>query len=167
MSKDSLAHSTDVLRPRHVGAPIKRTEDPRLLTGRGEYSADRKPDRALHVAFRRSEQSHAKIVRIDTTAAQGAPGVLAVFTAEDIAGDFKPKPVVYLSACAAFDLPPHACMMVAAHSHDLAAASALGLRTAHVARPNEHGPGRGEMAPTVPVDFAATGLTDLAAQLAD
>lgn len=90
MSKDSLAHSTDVLRPRHVGAPIKRTEDPRLLTGRGEYSADRKPDRALHVAFRRSEQSHAKIVRIDTTAAQGAPGVLAVFTAEDIAGDFKP-----------------------------------------------------------------------------
>ena len=85
----------------------------------------------------------------------------------EIAGDFKPKPIVYLSACAAFDLPPQACMMVAAHSHDLAAASALGLRTAHVARPNEHGPGRGETAPTVPVDFAATGLTDLAAQLAD
>ncbi|MGH6778030.1 MAG: xanthine dehydrogenase family protein molybdopterin-binding subunit [Bradyrhizobium sp.] len=90
MSKDSPAQSTDILRPRHVGAPIKRTEDPRLLTGRGEYSADRKPDRALHVAFRRSEQSHAKIVRIDTTAAQGAPGVLAVFTAETIAGDFEP-----------------------------------------------------------------------------
>lgn len=90
MSKDGLAQSTDILRPRHVGAPIKRTEDPRLLTGRGEYSADRKPDRALHVAFRRSEQSHAKIVRIDTTAAQGAPGVLAVFTAETIAGDFEP-----------------------------------------------------------------------------
>lgn len=90
MSKDSFAQSADVLRPRHVGAPIKRTEDPRLLTGRGEYSADRKPDRALHAAFRRSEHSHARIVRIDATAAQAAPGVVAVFTAQSIAGDFNP-----------------------------------------------------------------------------
>lgn len=90
MSKDSFARSADVLRPRHVGAPIRRTEDPRLLTGRGEYSADRRPDGALHVAFRRSEQSHARIMRVDTTAAQAAPGVVAVLTAEDIAGDFKP-----------------------------------------------------------------------------
>ena len=90
MSKDSLAHPVDVMRPRHVGAPIKRTEDPRLLTGSGEYTADRKPDRPLHVAFRRSEQPHARIVRIDTAAAKKAPGVVAVFTAEDIADDFKP-----------------------------------------------------------------------------
>ena len=90
MSKDSLADPADLLRPRHVGAPIKRTEDPRLLTGRGEYSADRKPDRALHAAFRRSEQSHARILRIDTTVAQAAPGVISVLTAESIAGDFKP-----------------------------------------------------------------------------
>src|SRR5882757_8445902 len=90
MSKESLAHPADMLRPRHVGAPIKRTEDPRLLTGNGEYAADRKPDRALHIAFRRSEQPHARIVRIDTTAALAAPGVVAVFTADDIAGDFKP-----------------------------------------------------------------------------
>ena len=90
MSKDSHAQSTDLLRPRHVGAPIKRTEDLRLLTGRGEYSADRKPDRALHVAFRRSEQSHARILRIDTTAAQAASGVVAVLTAETISRDFRP-----------------------------------------------------------------------------
>jgi carbon-monoxide dehydrogenase large subunit len=90
MSKDSFARSSDVLRPRHVGAPIRRTEDPRLLTGRGEYSADRKPDRALHVAFRRSEQPHARILRLDTAAAEAAQGVVAVFTAENIAGDFKP-----------------------------------------------------------------------------
>ena len=64
----------------------------------------------------------------------------------EIAGDYKPKPKVYLAAAAAFDLPPEACMMVAAHSTDLAAAAALQLRTAHVARPNEHGPGRGEAA---------------------
>jgi len=54
----------------------------------------------------------------------------------EIAGDYKPKPRVYLAAAAAFDLAPEACMMVAAHSSDLAAAAALGLRTAHVARPN-------------------------------
>src|SRR6266581_4522992 len=90
MSKDDVVQTSDLLRPRHVGAPIKRTEDPRLLTGNGEYTADRKPDRALHIAFRRSEQPHARIVRIDKAAAETAPGVVAVFTAEDIANDFKP-----------------------------------------------------------------------------
>src|SRR5262249_13966460 len=70
----------------------------------------------------------------------------------EAAGDYKPKPRVYLSAADAFDLPPGACMMVAAHSSDLAAAAACGLMTAHVARPGEYGPGRGEGAPQVPVD---------------
>src|SRR6202790_2294600 len=90
MSRDGLVQTSDLLRPRHVGAPIKRTEDPRLLTGNGEYTADRKPDRALHVAFRRSEQSHADIVRIDVAKARAAPGVVAVFTADDIADDYRP-----------------------------------------------------------------------------
>ncbi len=83
----------------------------------------------------------------------------------EIAGDYKPKPKVYLASAAAFDLAPDACMMVAAHSKDLAAAAALGLRTAHVARPNEHGRGRGEAAPTVPVDFAVKSLEELAEKL--
>jgi 2-haloacid dehalogenase len=84
----------------------------------------------------------------------------------DIAQDFKPKPRVYLAAAEAFDLPTQACMMVAAHSNDLSHAAALGLRTAHVARPNEYGPGgKGEAAPTVPVDFAVAGLEELAEKL--
>ena len=83
----------------------------------------------------------------------------------EIAGDYKPKPKVYLASAAAFDLAPGVCMMVAAHSKDLAAAAALGLRTAHVARPNEHGPGGGEAAPTVPVDFAVQSLEELAEKL--
>jgi len=83
----------------------------------------------------------------------------------EVAGDYKPKPRVYLAAAAAFDLAPTACMMVAAHSNDLAAAAACGLRTAHVARPNEHGPGRGEPAPTVPVDVAVKSLEELADRL--
>ncbi len=83
----------------------------------------------------------------------------------EVAHDFKPKPAVYLAACAAFDLQPGECMMVAAHSNDLAAAAKLGLRTAHIARPDEYGPNTGEPAPTVPVDFAAKELADLADQL--
>ena len=83
----------------------------------------------------------------------------------EIAGDYKPKPRVYLSSCEAFDLPPGECMMVAAHSNDLKHAAACGLRTAHVARPDEHGPGKGEPAPKISVDCAATSLEDLARQL--
>jgi len=83
----------------------------------------------------------------------------------EIAHDFKPKPRVYLAACEALDLAPADCMMVAAHSSDLSAAAACGLRTAHIARPDENGPGRGEKAPSVPVDVAAKDLGDLAGQL--
>ena len=83
----------------------------------------------------------------------------------EIAGDYKRKPRVYLAACEAFDLPPGECMMVAAHTDDLMAAAKCGLRTAHVARPNEHGPGIGETAPKAPVDVAAADLEDLAAKL--
>jgi len=83
----------------------------------------------------------------------------------EVAGDYKRKPRVYLASCEALDLPPARCMMVAAHSDDLAAAAQLGLRTAHTARVNEYGPNTGEPAPTVKVDFAAKDLADLARQL--
>jgi 2-haloacid dehalogenase len=83
----------------------------------------------------------------------------------EIAGDFKPKPRVYLAACEALDLAPGDCMMVAAHSNDLSHAAKNGLCTGHIARPNEHGPGKGEPAPKVPVDVAAASLEDLAQKL--
>lgn len=83
----------------------------------------------------------------------------------ELARDYKPKPVVYLTAAGAFDCQPSEVLMVAAHSDDLDAAAACGLRTAHIARPDEHGPGIGERAATVPVDWQAQGLTDLAEQL--
>lgn len=76
----------------------------------------------------------------------------------EVARDYKPKAQVYLSAVEAFGLTPEACMMIAAHSSDLKAAASHGLHTAHVARPNEHGPGKGESAPSVPVDIAAADL---------
>jgi 2-haloacid dehalogenase len=83
----------------------------------------------------------------------------------EVAGDYKPKPAVYLAACAALDLAPEQCMMVAAHSSDLAAAASCGLRTGHIARPHEHGPNTGERAPTVKVDVAGSDLGDLAGKL--
>ena len=81
------------------------------------------------------------------------------------ARDYKPQPGVYLAAAAAFDCAPGQAMMVAAHSSDLAAAAACGLRTAFIARPDEYGPGCGETGPTVPVDWQALSLPDLAQQL--
>jgi 2-haloacid dehalogenase len=83
----------------------------------------------------------------------------------EVAGDFKPKPHVYLASCEAFNLAPHDCMMVAAHSHDLVAAAACGMQTAHTARPDEYGPNTGEAGPTAKVDRAAKNLAGLADQL--
>jgi aerobic carbon-monoxide dehydrogenase large subunit len=77
-------------RPKIVGARITRVEDPRLLTGRGTYTDDRQVERTLHVAFRRSDQSHARIRAIDCSAARAAPGIVAVFTAEDLSDLVKP-----------------------------------------------------------------------------
>ena len=77
-------------RPKIVGARIKRTEDPRLLTGLGAYTDDRQVMRVLHVAFRRSDQAHARIRSIDCAAARAAPGVVAVLTAEDLSAAVRP-----------------------------------------------------------------------------
>lgn len=83
----------------------------------------------------------------------------------EIARDYKPKSIVYLASAAAFDCAPEQTMMVAAHSSDLAAAARAGLRTAFVARPDEHGPGKGERRATVTVDLEADNLNALADSL--
>ena len=83
----------------------------------------------------------------------------------EVARAYKPDRAVYLNAAAAFDCNPDEVLMVAAHSSDLAAASAAGLRTAFIARPDERGPGKGESKASVPVDFSAAGLVRLADQL--
>src|SRR5204862_4505767 len=87
----------------------------------------------------------------------------AVLGAE-IAGDYKPKPRVYLRSAEALGLSPGRCMMVAAHSYDLRVARELGLMTAHVARPQE-APAM-ESAPTTDVDIAARSFEELLEKLA-
>ena len=80
----------------------------------------------------------------------------------EVAGDYKPKPRVYLAAAEAFSLAPDQCMMVAAHSGDLKAAASVGMHTAHVVSADEFGPNTGELSPKVPVDFAVQSLDELA-----
>jgi 2-haloacid dehalogenase len=60
----------------------------------------------------------------------------------EIAHAYKPDPAVYLAAVGALGIEPGEAMMVAAHTADLTAAAACGLRTAFVARPRERGPGQ-------------------------
>ena len=72
-------------RPQYVGARVARREDPRLLSGSGLYVADIKRHGMLHIAFRRSDHAHADILAIDIAAALALPGVVAVYTGEDIA----------------------------------------------------------------------------------
>ena len=84
----------------------------------------------------------------------------------EIAQDYKPQARVYQAAASALGLDFSETMMVAAHSSDLEAAARAGLKTAFIARPDEHGPGLGESKPTVKVDFSANNLIDLAAFLA-
>jgi carbon-monoxide dehydrogenase large subunit len=65
------------------GAPVRRREDRRLLTGRGRYVSDVERPRLLHVAFVRSTHARARLRRIDTAAAAAHPGVVAVVTGRD------------------------------------------------------------------------------------
>jgi aerobic carbon-monoxide dehydrogenase large subunit len=78
------------VRPKIIGARITRLEDRRLLAGEGSFADDRPAREELHVAFRRSDRAHARILRIDCEAARAMPGVIAVLTGEDLAGVCKP-----------------------------------------------------------------------------
>ena len=77
----------------YIGAPIRRKEDRRFLTGRGQFVDDVKLPNALHAAIVRSPHAHARIVSIDTGPAMEMPGVAAVLTFEDIAATLEPRPI--------------------------------------------------------------------------
>src|SRR4051812_9745168 len=68
----------------YIGKPLRRLEDAKLLSGRGQFTDDVSLPGQVHAAFTRSPHAHAKIARIDVSAAKAAPGVLAVYTGADI-----------------------------------------------------------------------------------
>ncbi len=71
-------------RPKIIGSPVKRLEDPRLLSGNGAFVDDLKRDGTLHVAILRSDRAHARILGIEVGAAEKMPDVVCVFTAEQL-----------------------------------------------------------------------------------
>src|SRR6185295_17005907 len=84
--------STPVL-PKLVGSRVKRREDPRLIQGKGTYVDDVKIAGMQHLAFKRSDVAHGRIVSIDTSEAQTMDGVEAVFTGAQIAEFLAPMPI--------------------------------------------------------------------------
>lgn len=79
---------------RYFGQPIKRNEDPRLLTGQALFTDDVHLPGMLHVAFVRSDYAHGYIRSIDTSAARETPGVVAIYTAEDLGDYWRPGPLL-------------------------------------------------------------------------
>jgi len=70
-----------------AGSKVLRTEDYRFLTGGGHYTDDFNLPRQTYAVFVRSSLAHAKIKGVDTSAARSAPGVVGVFTGDDLAAD--------------------------------------------------------------------------------
>ena len=79
--------------PPQVGRSLRRREDLRLITGRGAYLEDRQDPDLLHVAFVRSQVAHARIRKVDASAARGLKGVVAVVTAHELEGEVGPLPL--------------------------------------------------------------------------
>jgi len=66
------------------GKPVRRIEDPALVTGHGQFTDDLARDGQLHLLFLRSPHAHARIVAVDTAAARTIPGVLAVWSGAEL-----------------------------------------------------------------------------------
>ena len=79
--------------PKLVGQRVKRREDPRLIQGRGTYVDDVVLVGMHHLAFKRSDVAHGRILDIDTAAAEAMAGVEAVFTGAQIAEILGPMPI--------------------------------------------------------------------------
>ncbi len=79
---------------KYLGQRITRNEDPRMLTGQALSVDDVAIPGMLHAAFLRSDYAHARILSIDVSAARNRPGVVAVYTAEDMGDFWKPGPLL-------------------------------------------------------------------------
>jgi carbon-monoxide dehydrogenase large subunit len=74
-----------MMEPQGIGAPVRRREDQRFITGQGRYVDDMTLPGQLYAHIVRSPHAHARIAAIDTAAARSAPGVVAVYTGADMA----------------------------------------------------------------------------------
>ena len=79
---------------RYFGKPLKRNEDAQLLTGQALFTDDVDLPGMVHAAFVRSDYAHAWVRGVDVSAALALPGVLAVYTAQDLGDYWKPGPLL-------------------------------------------------------------------------
>jgi aerobic carbon-monoxide dehydrogenase large subunit len=84
---DNPLENTGRLRHRHIGAPMPRFEDLRLVRGAGRYTDDETLPAQACAMFVRATHAHARIIAINSEAARARPGVLAVLTGEDYVAD--------------------------------------------------------------------------------
>ena len=92
-----MATSTEPTAQRLFGMRLKRREDPRFLTGKGQYTDDLKLPGTTYAAFVRSPYAHARIRGIDASAVRAHPGVRDVFTGKDLLDrGVNPLPVGWL-----------------------------------------------------------------------
>ncbi|HEU5140753.1 MAG TPA: molybdopterin cofactor-binding domain-containing protein [Bacillales bacterium] len=94
------------------GTPLKRREDPRLITGNGNYTDDIQLPGMLYAAVLRSPHAHARIKRIDVSEAREAEGVAAVYTGQDLAGKMEPIPTAWLPPDSDMKTPAHPALAV-------------------------------------------------------
>jgi aerobic carbon-monoxide dehydrogenase large subunit len=88
---------------RLVGRPLRRREDDRVLSGRSRFLDDLHPPGLAHMAFVRSPYAHARVVSVRPP--EGAPGLLAAFTARDLEGRVRPLPIQVPEGAEAADEP--------------------------------------------------------------
>ena len=79
---------------RYFGAPVRRNEDQRLLTGQALFVDDLELPGLLHAALLRSQVAHARLVSVNVDAARQRPGVIAVYTAADLGDTWQPGPLL-------------------------------------------------------------------------
>src|SRR5687768_10801531 len=89
------------------GSGIKRREDPRLITGAATYTDDLKLSGLTYAAFLRSPYAHARITRIDTSEAERAPGVIAVYTGAAVKDRLVPVPCAWNVPNCNLKVAPH------------------------------------------------------------
>ena len=92
----------------YVNSRVERNEDARLLKGRARFVDDVQLPEMLHVAFVRSDHAHGKLISIDASVARKRPGVIAVYTAEDL-GDYGTPAPLLVPPPPIKDLVFHAC----------------------------------------------------------
>jgi carbon-monoxide dehydrogenase large subunit len=91
----------------YVGQSLRRKEDPPLITGRGRYVDDIQLPGTLYAAVVRSPEAHARIVSIDTSAAEARDGVRLVLTGEDLSDLLAPLPMAWVPPGVELKTPEH------------------------------------------------------------